>query len=66
LALLLFKKRHEYNQRLEIPVAKAELIKMGYDVLAELIRLWRIRNKESELQNVVAVFRKVLEKVQGL
>ena len=51
---------------MEIPVAKAELIKMGYDVLAELIRLWRIRNKESELQNVVAVFRKVLEKVQGL
>ncbi|NLE06994.1 MAG: family 20 glycosylhydrolase [Crenarchaeota archaeon] len=66
LALLLFKKRHEYNQRLEIPVAKAELIKMGYDVLAELIRLWRTRNKESELQNVVAVFRSALEKVQGL
>jgi len=66
LALLLFKKKHEYNQRLEIPVAKAELIKMGYDVLTELMRLWRIRNKESELQNAVAVFRNALEKVQGL
>lgn len=66
LALLLFKKGYEYNQRLHVPVSKTELIKMGYDVLAELIRLWRIRNKESELQNVVAVFRNVFEKIQGL
>jgi hypothetical protein len=66
LALLLFKKSHEYKQSLDLPVSKAELIKMGYDVLAELIRLWRIRNKESELQNVVVVFRAVLERVEGL
>jgi len=66
LALLLFKKSYEYNQKMDIPLSKAELVRMGYNILAELIRLWRIRNKESELQNVVAVFRKALEKVQGL
>lgn len=64
LGLLLFKKCHEYHQNLEITISKEHLIGWGFNVLNEFVRLWRIRNKEAELQNVIAVFRAALEKIQ--
>ena len=66
LGLLLFKKGNEYQQRLDVPLKKTELIEMGYQLLDKLISLWRVRNKESELRNVVDIFRNALEKVQGI
>lgn len=66
LGLLLFKKGNEYQQRLDVPLKKTELIEMGYQLLDKLISLWRVRNKESELRNVVNIFRNALEKVQGI
>ena len=65
LQLLLFKKEREYRQEC-CEIDKNELIFGGYALLQEFMRLWRLRNKESELSTVVAVFRKALGILQGM
>jgi hypothetical protein len=66
LGLLAFKKRHEFRQTAcpEIYGSRERLLEEGRALLAEFERLWRIRNKESELRNVSGTFRKIFEKIE--
>lgn len=66
LGLLLYKKKNEYNQEIPINIDKKELIRKGYSNLDESIRIWRIRNKESELSDLISIYKSVLEKIQSL
>lgn len=68
LALLAFKKRNEYGQKAcpEIFGNTEKLIAAGRKILKEFRRLWLVRNKESELRNVVETFEKVFEKIESL
>lgn len=66
LGVLLFKKRYEYHQNFTLEITKEELIRFGYCCLNEIVRLWRIRNKESELNEVIDIMRGALEKIQNI
>lgn len=66
LGLLIFKKQNEYKQDSRLNIDKNMLISLGYRNLNEFIRIWRIRNRESELQNVICIYRTALEKIQAL
>lgn len=63
LAFLIFKKVKEYGQKGQLPLSGDELIKEGYLLLNEFIFLWRERNKESELNNIVFTFKSVFERI---
>ena len=63
LAALLFKKEKEYRQEVEAPLSGNELIETGCFLLDEFIFLWRERNKESELCNIVSTFRSVFDRI---
>jgi hypothetical protein len=63
IALLVFKKINEYNQVGDIIVSKQKLIDQAIYLCDEFKNLWRSRNKESELYNVVKIFKAVIEKL---
>ena len=63
IALLLFKKVHEYHQDGKCVIDQETLRQEGADLCIEFKRLWRVRNKESELYNVVKTFKVILEKI---
>lgn len=66
LGLLCFKKVKEYGQNCEMPINKENLIRTGRHLTDEFVDLWRKRNKESELKEVVEIFNAALEKVGRL
>jgi hypothetical protein len=66
LALLIFKKVHEYHQDGQCPIGKETLRQQCTFLCLEFKRIWRIRNKESELYNVVNTFKTVLEKLDEI
>jgi len=61
LAMLLYKKVHEYGQSGTAPQNRQQLCAHGTNLCLELKRIWRMRNKESELKNIVKTFRGILE-----
>ena len=63
LGLLMFKKVNEYGQAGVVTWNREDLIRTGYAILNEFIKLWRLRNKESELSSVVNTFRRVMDKI---
>jgi hypothetical protein len=65
LSLIAFKKRREFGQAScpELYGSTALLLKEGRAVLEEFERLWRVRNKESELVNVRNTFHKIFAKI---
>jgi hypothetical protein len=68
LSLLTYKKRHEYGQE-GCPALYStvrQLINEGKTVLHTFEKLWRGRNKESELRNVTMTFEKMFEKITAI
>jgi hypothetical protein len=65
LSLLLFKKKYEYGQDIpgDIPVDSRKIIENGAALLEQFKALWRARNRESELRDVVGTFEKILASV---
>lgn len=66
LALLVFKKVKEYGQESDILLSGNELIDNGNTLLNEFVYLWRLRNKESELFEIVAVFKLIFDKLSKI
>jgi hypothetical protein len=64
IALLIFKKVREYGQRGSLVLMEDELISEAGCIVEEFKILWRLRNRESELHNVVDTFRRVIEKIR--
>ncbi|KMQ52536.1 beta-N-acetylhexosaminidase [Chitinispirillum alkaliphilum] len=65
--LLLFKKKFEFKQNVSLgTVSPQEIIERGYKLLSVYQVIWRRRNKESELRNVVSAFRLALEKMERI
>ncbi|NLE02950.1 MAG: family 20 glycosylhydrolase [Fibrobacter sp.] len=64
LGLLIFKKNVEYNQYGNLTLKKDTIIHSGYDILNTFINIWRLRNKESELNNVISTIKSALEKIR--
>jgi hypothetical protein len=64
--LLIFKKMHQSGRQLPIPVKKSYLIHHTFELIIEFKRLWRIKNKESELKNVVDVFSDVIKQLESM
>ncbi|MDR2728476.1 MAG: family 20 glycosylhydrolase [Chitinispirillales bacterium] len=63
----LFKKRYEYNQKFDKPVISPDnIIKDGYKLVEQFKYLWRLRNRESELHDVVDTFLAVLSRIEKL
>ena len=61
----LFKKRYEYGQKFEHPeISPDSIIIGGYRLVEQFKRLWRGRNRESELRDVVDTFLAVLRKLE--
>ena len=68
LALLAFKKRNEYGQK-ECPAvygSRQLLLQNGKELLGSFERLWRKRNKESELRNVTETFKKIFSRIEDI
>jgi len=67
LSLLLYKKEYEYHQVESgaAGVAPERLIEDGVSVLDRFKVLWRARNRESELRDVVETFEKVFDWIRG-
>ena len=64
LALLLFKKTREYGQKIELTaIDNQSLIADGKALAGTFRDLWLVRNKESELRNVVLTFEKAFAKI---
>jgi hypothetical protein len=66
LALLIFKKVYEFHQDGSCFIDKDSLGRQCTYLCLEFKRLWRIRNKESELCNVVSTFKAILEKLSQI
>lgn len=66
IALIIFKKVHEYHQTGVAIVNKQKLIGQAAYLCEEFKKLWRSRNKESELYNITKVFKTVIEKVNEI
>ncbi|MCL2218261.1 MAG: family 20 glycosylhydrolase [Chitinispirillia bacterium] len=73
LALLIVKKKYEYNQEIDeadIPVSPRRLIKDrdgirgGSAILKQFKELWLERNRESEMGDVVETFEKILRRIK--
>jgi len=63
LSLLIAKKKYEYHQEIDnIPVPVKQIIDSGSDLLGQFKTLWRTRNRESELRDVVETFESILKK----
>jgi hypothetical protein len=68
LELLSFKKRNEYGQK-NCPLTyenKPQFLMEGAALIKEFERLWRKRNKESELRNVTVTFEKMFRRIEDL
>jgi hypothetical protein len=65
LSLLLYKKKYEYHQEISDAdisvITTKQLVKDGTAVLNRFKTLWRARNRESELRDVVETFEKILQ-----
>jgi hypothetical protein len=61
--LLIFKKVTQFGQKSPHLVDKNYLVKFTNELIIEFKRLWRRKNKESELRNVVEIFSDVSNKV---
>jgi hypothetical protein len=68
LSLISYKKIHEFGQR-DCPAlytSKEELLQTTNSICMEFTKLWRARNRESELQNVIDVFGKITIRIREL
>lgn len=67
LALLAYKKKHEFSQE-EVPqiLNPEQLIRDGYLLVIDFKHLWRRRNRESELRDVVTTFRAALKRIEEI
>ncbi len=61
LGILIYKKTHEYGQGETNFIEMENLLLQGSYLIQEFKKLWRKRNKESELYNVVKTFKAILE-----
>jgi hypothetical protein len=61
--LLIFKKVTQFGQKSPHCVDKNNLVNFTNELIIEFKRLWRRKNKESELRNVVEIFSEVSNKV---
>ena len=67
LSVQLFKKRYEYNQKFDRPVISPDnIIKDGYKLVEQFKYLWRSRNRESELSDVVDTFLDAISRIEKL
>jgi len=67
LLLLLIKKKYEYGQDIsDVPFSPKHLINDGRVLVEQFKTLWRARNRESELRDVVNTFEDVLLRVKWL
>jgi hypothetical protein len=68
LSLLAFKKAKEYNQlnASKIYATKEKLLEDGAALAGEFERLWRTRNKESELRNVKETFAGMFARIERI
>jgi hypothetical protein len=66
LELLLYKKSREYNQPCGTIPDASVLIQNAVELTRGFKEIWRMRNKESELNNITEVFRLVVEKISML
>ncbi|MFP4012721.1 MAG: beta-N-acetylhexosaminidase [Chitinispirillaceae bacterium] len=67
LALLAFKKKYEFLQiGIDEPVNPEQLIRDGYLLVIDFKSLWRRRNRESELRDVVATFVGALNRIEEI
>jgi hypothetical protein len=64
LALLIFKKVNEFHQNGKSILSKDEIVGEGFALVQSFKQLWRFRNKESELRNVVDIFKEALQKIE--
>lgn len=64
LELLLYKKCREYNQYFDSPPDATVLVQDAVELTCSFKKIWRMRNKESELKNVTEVFRQVVENIR--
>lgn len=63
IALLIFKKVREYSQVGSLVLTEEELIHKARCIVEKFKILWRLRNRESELHNVVDTFKKAIERI---
>lgn len=66
LALLAFKKTHEFGQGAFEVLSPQQLLREGYCLVADFRKLWRCRNRESELINIVTTFSGALNRVEDI
>ncbi|MDR3013147.1 MAG: beta-N-acetylhexosaminidase [Chitinispirillales bacterium] len=69
LSLFLIKKKYEYAQdvtTVPVSIVPERIITDGNIVMEEFKALWRARNRESELRDVVDTFEKILRKVDEI
>jgi hypothetical protein len=67
LSMQLFKKKYEYKQDMaQLLLSPDKIIKEGYKLVEQFKSLWRSRNRESELRDVVDTFSDILRRVQNL
>lgn len=64
--LLIFKKIHQFGQKSSLLIEKSDLISHAFELIIEFKILWRRRNKESELKNVLDVFCGVIGMIEGM
>jgi hypothetical protein len=61
LSLLIIKKKHEYHQDIaDISIDPQKITTHGQEIITQFKSLWRIRNRESELCDVVETFEKMI------
>jgi hypothetical protein len=63
LAVLIYKKAKEFAQESDVVFDRESLLQQGVTLCQEFTCCWRIRNKESELANVVETFKAIFEKL---
>jgi hypothetical protein len=65
-ALLIFKKVTSYNQISSESVTKSELISQAFGLICDFKVLWRKKNKESEMMEVVRIFYSIIQVIERM
>ncbi len=65
-ALLIFKKVISYSQISSEPVSKSDLISTAFGLIQDFKILWRRKNKESEMMEVVRIFYGVIRMIEKM
>lgn len=65
-ALLIFKKVVTYNQVSSEMVLKSDLLSNAFGIIQDFKKLWRRKNKESEVAEVVKIFYGVIKIIQEM